>query len=231
MLLDALGKRFTWPAAAAARSLARDSAGAGPVAEAATTAAGAAAVMLTAAAPFICTGAQAASIQELSTSREAGHYGVALHAHLEVPAPAAYAVFAEVSNWQRLSPDLHQLDVLARRPDGGTELAAAFQVCVLWFCRLVRGVPEVSLTKTADGGDVDIVFQPNTGDLRSGRAHWHFRLTGSGTDLQFNAEAEPSFFVPPLIGPWLMSRWLRAQAITTSTNIESMVRSQIPAHP
>ncbi|HTY50933.1 MAG TPA: SRPBCC family protein [Steroidobacteraceae bacterium] len=182
-----------------------------------------AAVALVAVALLAGARAQAASIETLSTSRHEDHYQVALHAHLDVPAPAAYAVFADVSNWQRLTPDLRRLEVLARHP-GMVELSTGFRVCVLWFCRLVQGVPDVSFTTGADGGDVEVVFRPNTGDFRSGAAHWRFRASGSGTDLQFSAEAEPAFYVPPLIGPWLMSRWLRAQAVGTSTNIEALAR-------
>ncbi|HTY49126.1 MAG TPA: SRPBCC family protein [Steroidobacteraceae bacterium] len=176
-----------------------------------------------AAALLACTSARAASIETLSTRKDGDRYSVVLRAHLDVPAAAAYAVFADVSNWRRLSPDLHQLQVIARRP-GGVELSTGFQACVLWFCRLVRGVPEVSFAKISGGGDIEIVFRPNVGDLRSGRAHWRFRAAGSGTELQCDAYAEPAFLVPPLIGTWLIERWLRTQATGTSANIEALAR-------
>lgn len=176
-----------------------------------------------------CTTADAASIDGLSTERNAGRYSVSLRAHLDVPAPAAYAVFADVHNWKRISPDLRRLEILDRRRDGSMELFAAFQGCVLWYCRLLSEVPDLFLAPSADGGDIRAVLRPNMGDFRSGQAHWRFRASGSGTELTFTAEVEPAFRVPPIIGPWLMARWLRAEAVQTSVNIEALAR--VPLRP
>ena len=35
---------------------------------------------------------------------------------------------------------------------------------------------------------------------------------------------EPDFWVPPLIGPWVIKRTMREQAITTSEGIERLAR-------
>lgn len=165
--------------------------------------------------------ADAASIAAVSTQRDAGRYAVSLQAHLTVPATRAYAAFADVANWKRLSPDLRRIEILDRHRDGALELAAGFEACVLWYCRLIYGVSDVFLKPGADGGDVYLVLRPNTGDFRSGEAHWRFRGSGSGTDVEFTAEVEPAFGVPAVIGPWLMARWLRTEAVLTSVNIEA----------
>ncbi len=182
----------------------------------------AALAVLVAVVALACARADAASIEGLSSERNAGHYSVSLRAHLDVTAPAAYAAFADVANWKRISPDLRRLEVLDRRRDGSLELFAAFQGCVLWYCRLLAEVPDVFLAPSADGGDIHAVLRPNMGDFRSGEAHWSFRTSGSGTELTFTAEVAPAFSVPPIIGPWLMARWLRAEAVQTSVNIEAL---------
>jgi hypothetical protein len=171
-----------------------------------------------------CDPADAASIEALTTKRDTGHYGVSLRAHLEVPSPAAYAMFADVANWKRLSPDLRRLEILDQHRDGALELLTAYQACVLWYCRLLYGMPDVFLRPSADGGDIYLTLRPNFGDFRSGEAHWRFRGSGSGTELEFTAEVEPAFTVPPIIGPWLMARWLRSEALQTSLNVEALVR-------
>jgi prolipoprotein diacylglyceryltransferase len=177
------------------------------------------------------TPADAASIEALSTQRDAGRYAVSLQAHLDVPATAAYAAFADVANWKRFSPDLRQIEILDRHRDGALELSAAFQACVLWYCRLIYGVPDVFMRRSADGGDIYLMLRPNTGDFRSGEAHWRFRRSRSGTDLQFTAEVEPAFGVPAIIGPWLMARWLRTEAVETSVNIETGTSAGAPRAP
>jgi hypothetical protein len=169
--------------------------------------------------------ADAASIETLSTDRDAGRYAVSLRAHLDVPPRAAYAVVADVTNWKRLSPDLRRLEILDQHRDGALELSTAFQACLLWYCRLMYEVPDVFLAPRADGGDIYVMLRPDLGDFHSGQAHWRFRASGSGTELEFSAEVEPAFIVPPLIGPWLMARWLRAEAIQTARNLEALTSS------
>ena len=40
--------------------------------------------------------------------------------------------------------------------------------------------------------------------------------------MAFRAEIEPAFWVPPVIGPYLIARELRAQARTTAEAIERL---------
>jgi Polyketide cyclase / dehydrase and lipid transport len=170
-----------------------------------------------------CARADAASIETLTTKHDAGRYAVSLRAHLDASALAAYALFADVANWKRLSPDLRRLEILDQQRDGAMELSTAFQACVLWYCRVIYGMSDVFFTQRADGGDIYLMLR-NVGDFRSGEAHWRLRGSSSGTELQFTAEVEPAFTVPPIIGPWLMARWLRSEALQTSLNVEALAR-------
>lgn len=65
------------------------------------------------------------------------------------------------------------------------------------------------------------------GDLRSGRARWLFRDAGGRTDLRVTAELQPAFLIPPLIGPWVVKRWLRAETVQSSANIERLAASGV----
>ena len=52
---------------------------------------------------------------------------------------------------------------------------------------------------------------PGAGDIKAGRADWRFSAEGENTTrMVFDAEIEPDFWVPPLIGPYLIARaWVR----------------------
>jgi hypothetical protein len=174
--------------------------------------------------------ARGASIQALSTTRAGSQYSATLRAHLDVPALAAYAVIANVNDWQSINAGLSQFELLARHEDGSVDVSTGFQACVLWYCRLIHEVSGVSFARTADGGDVYILLHPNSGDFHSGRAHWRVRSVSGGTQVEFTVEVDPTITVPPLIGPWLIERWMRTQAVETCAKVEALARLQDPEH-
>jgi len=73
-----------------------------------------------------------------------------------------------------------------------------------------------------DGGDLHAEVLPAQSDFSYGRADWQFRPAGTSTHLRFSAELEPAFWVPPLLGPWLVERSLREEAERTSAGIERL---------
>jgi ribosome-associated toxin RatA of RatAB toxin-antitoxin module len=58
----------------------------------------------------------------------------------------------------------------------------------------------------------EFTFMKITGNLRQMRGTWRF--TGGTTEcaIDYHAEIEPDFWVPPLIGPLLIKQQVRAQA-------------------
>jgi hypothetical protein len=55
-------------------------------------------------------------------------------------------------------------------------------------------------------------------------AQWEFRAVDQRTQLDFNAELEPAFWIPPFVGPWLVENSLREEAQRTSSGIEQLAR-------
>ena len=63
---------------------------------------------------------------------------------------------------------------------------------------------------------------PEFSNFRSGYANWALREEGGGTHLLFTTQLEPSFWVPPLIGPWLIRYKLREEALQSVDNLEQL---------
>lgn len=182
-------------------------------------------VLLAAALCGVATGARAASIDDLTVKETAGRYLIAMHARLNARADDAYAVFANLANLRSINSDLREATILGRTARGGVRLYTVFRACVLWYCRSIRETQTMTFARGSDGGEVDDIVLPSGGDLRSGHAHWIFRDSAGRTELDVTAELEPAFRIPPLIGPWLVRRWLRQETERASDNIEKL------AHP
>ncbi len=145
-----------------------------------------------------------------------------MRVHLDVPARAAYALFADRDEIQALNSDIEAARVVGRTRSGAVDLYSEIRVCVLWLCRSVRETQHMAFTPTADGGEVLARILPRGGDFRAGHARWVFRRAGGGTSLQMTAEFVPAFRVPPVIGPWLIKRWLRGEVARTAVNLERL---------
>ena len=53
-------------------------------------------------------------------------------------------------------------------------------------------------------------------------ARWQFWTEPTATRMRFSSEIEPSFWVPPLIGPWLIRHALYAEALRSVINLERL---------
>jgi len=169
--------------------------------------------------------ASAISLDRLSVAQTGRRYTIEMRVHLDVPAHAAYRVFANLDNLRKLNSDVQEARVVGRGPPGTVDLYSRIRVCVLWLCRALRETQRMTFVSSSDGGEVYARVLPLGGDLREGYAQWTFRRAGAGTRLEMTAQLEPAFRVPPLIGPWLVKRWLRGQVELTAANLERLARA------
>lgn len=170
--------------------------------------------------------ARPASIEHLSLTHVHGRYAIDLRVRLDVPAAVAYAVFADLDDLTAVNTDVREARVVGRGPGGAIDLYSRISACILWYCRSLRETQRMTFERRADGGEVAAVVLPRGGDLRAGQAHWTFSATGGRTVLVMTADVEPAFRVPPLIGPWLIERWLRRETERTAANLERLAAAR-----
>jgi hypothetical protein len=167
-----------------------------------------------------CTPLAAAQIETLKVDHADAHYRVSMRVMLDVPAARAYAVFADPLNLQRINPAVQEVQQL---PDD--QLYTRVRVCAGIFCKTLRQQQQMRYAPRADGGHIWAQVIPQESDLRSGSAQWEFRAMGERTQLQFDADLEPSFWIPPLLGPWIVENSMREEAQRTSSGIENLAHS------
>lgn len=108
-------------------------------------------------------------------------------------------------------------ELLDSAADGRARVHTRSRFCVLVFCFDVMQVTDYALE---GNGDLVAVAVPAQSDLRYGRYRWEFREDGPGrTQLHFHAEVEPDFWVPPLIGPWILGRKLQDLAVGVARSL------------
>lgn len=162
----------------------------------------------------------ASEIEQVSVTRAKNRYTIAMSARLNAAPADAHKAFTDFPRLPRINDAVESATRLAVVTPGALRLATVVRVCVLSFCRRLRQVQDITDFSHDGIYGLEAHVLPNLSDLKFGYARWRMSACGSGTCLQFHTEIEPDFWVPPLIGPWLIERVMRREAIQTAEGID-----------
>jgi hypothetical protein len=166
--------------------------------------------------------ARAAEIVHTDVTHEDGRYRVRFEVRLEAEAARVMRHLTDYAHLTHLSDSIVESRVLDE--DSETKrVHIALRACVLFVCRTVRRTVDVEALP--DGNRLTLT-DPAGGDFHYSVERWQVLPEGGGTRLRYTAEAEPSFFVPPLIGPWLVKGVIRRELATTAARLEELARHE-----
>ena len=165
------------------------------------------------------TPALAYSLDDTTIQHSAGVYTVAFDMRLDADAASVRTLMTDYDHLDRLSDiviDSRVLDVLA---DGSKRIQLDVRACVWIFCRTVRRVEDVT---TLENGDLSASALPERSDFSHAVERWRIDPTPGGTRLRYNAQLAPNFFVPPLLGPYLIKQAIRRELISAAQHLEAL---------
>lgn len=177
----------------------------------------------------ICSSGQAAEIEHIDVQREGDRYGIHMQVRLDAPAQRAFEVFQRYENLPHINPSVttvQRLDTAQHGDDVYTEV----DLCVGFICRQIYEVQNMTWQIDAERHSLRAVVDPARSNLAYGNGSWTFVDCGDQQScLDFRAEVEPDFWIPPVIGPWVIQRSMRREAIITSEGIERLAQ-QVDGH-
>lgn len=177
--------------------------------------------------------AAAFEIQSVDVRHDDGdRYHVAMRVTLDAPASDTYAVFADPARLREVNAAIREVQVLEELGPQLRRVRTRVRACVAFFCRQLQQVQDMRYQPSNDGGRIEAQVLPDRSDFRYGQASWTFSpCPTQRTCLAFDAELEPAFWVPPFLGPWLIQRKLRDEAIETSRGLERLARAPRTSAP
>ncbi|MEN8207393.1 MAG: SRPBCC family protein [Pseudomonadota bacterium] len=159
----------------------------------------------------------AGDILASSVKHDGDRYSLSVTARIDAPIDIVYQSITDFDNLAAINPAIEESQLLAI-PSADTRLVrSVIKVCILVFCKRVEQVQDVTM-KT--GYVIEAVVLPERSDFRSGFARWLLTVSGTSTELLFTNTFEPDFWVPPVIGPWLIKRKLIREVAETAMYIE-----------
>lgn len=162
--------------------------------------------------------ARAAEILAIEVTHAAGRYHVHFDVRLAAPADKLRRHLTDYASYATHFQSIRESEILSRTPDN-LRLRLQLHSCVLFFCRTVTQVKDI--TEQADG-TISARIDPELSDFREATERWQITAEDGQTRLQYEAELEPTFYVPPLIGPWIIKHEIRETLKTGALKFEEL---------
>lgn len=161
-------------------------------------------------------------VNNVEATHDHGRFTVTLDVDIDADAERVRAIALDHDGLYRLSSAIvesQRLPPLATDPD---RRKVVYKSCFLIHCFTAVMVESVD---TSEPGRIRTTVEPALSDFLSGESTWDLTSLGPGrTRLHMEAALEPRFWVPPLVGPWLVSRKMRNAALETGTKLEELAR-------
>lgn len=119
--------------------------------------------------------------------------------------------------------DYDHLDRLAQAITESREISPDVVQLKLHGCFLLFCFDKIQTQKiTASPLTATGVILPEQSDFKSGWTKWTLTPTTTGTHIELETQFVPDFWVPPVIGTYLIQRATRRQALDTVQTLESL---------
>ncbi len=165
--------------------------------------------------------AAAVNIYELEITHSKRTYLVAFDVLIDAEPARTRELLSDYRQWRRLSDTLSEVQLLRTFPDGHQRIRLRFHSCMLFFCKTIQQTKDVVIHSN---GDIVTTMVPEHNDFSSGWEHWRFRAEHNKTRLIYHAVLEPDFYVPPLIGPWILKNTLSRTLTVTANRLEAIAK-------
>jgi len=148
-----------------------------------------------------------------------GRYRVFGQSRIDAPPEFVYSTLIDYDNFHKLAGGIAATHYLPSTEADHPLAYTRYESCILFFCKTIEKVERIN------GNPHDsilVVTIPDRSDFVFNESRWVIEATGDTTLLTYEAEFEPDFWIPPLIGPWAVRRKLIKTAELIGMRIEWM---------
>lgn len=175
--------------------------------------------------PFVAIQAHAAQVLDVHVDRNGPHFVIDMHITIDASPRAVFQALQDYSAMERYNPDLRAVRVEPTAVPDRVRLFTTIHACVLIFCKMMHQEQIMTARGSAQGGVLNAVFVAHAGDFKEGNAQWTVAACPTArarSCMDAEIELTPAFWVPPVIGPWVIRGMMEQEAERTSVGLERM---------
>lgn len=167
---------------------------------------------------------RAGGVLDSSVRHDAGVYTLSITARIDAPVDLVYRLITDYDHLPDINPAIRESRILRTFSPVKHRIRTITRVCVLFYCRDVAQSQDMVQTP---GYTIEAVILPRDSDFRRGRGYWRLTAEGDATLMRFRAELVPDFYMPKLIGPWL----IRREMVNQITEIVMLIEDRYRRNP
>lgn len=143
-------------------------------------------------------------------------YSIRMEADVAAPAVYVRALLTDYAHLNRVNPAIRESRLLGAFKPAQQRVRTVTRSCAAFVCFDMVQVQDVL---ESAGGEIIVTTVPEQSDFKEGIALWHILPTGNHTHVVFEARMRPAFWVPPVIGTWMLERQINQQLELTVRNL------------
>ncbi|MBF0110644.1 MAG: hypothetical protein HQL76_15855 [Magnetococcales bacterium] len=159
---------------------------------------------------------EAVEIDHLDVDHDKGRYMIQAEVIVSLPLHQVHEGIIDVEHLEHLSSDILDSRLIEKKSNNRLLARMNLRSCILVFC-LERTLTQTVLVK---GREIAFVITPAKSGFRSGWVRWKLLDNGQGTRVRYTSELVPDFWVPPMIGPFLLAGKFRDNTVEVMERLE-----------
>jgi len=161
-------------------------------------------------------------IQRAETHYENGVYKLEMHVTIDAQVQDVQSVLRNYHEYPQLDGRILEARELERPAPAVVMLFTRLRACFGPFCRNVQRVERVEERPN----ELLATVVPERSDLKVGSTHTQMAAVNGHTEVTYNTQMSPDFWIPPLVGRRLMLRTLRDATTALFTQVEVRARAR-----
>jgi hypothetical protein len=165
----------------------------------------------------------AAELRDIEVERDDDFYRLRSSAWFGTNQEALYDVLTNYELFRYFTSAITESRNLEPDDKGRPRYFTRMEGCVLLWCKSFIRVGHLELKPTSE---VVAVASPDESDFKRSHERWQLVPEDGGTLLIYEFEMIPDFWVPPILGPFMIQRALRAGGERALERIERLAIAQ-----
>jgi hypothetical protein len=161
-----------------------------------------------------------AELTRFDVARAGPEYIVTLDAVVTGKHRRLFQLVTDYDHWPQLNGAIRESEMIRSDEEFHHTVRSVTHACIMFFCRDIIHLQDIVELENVG---IDARTVPDQSDFRQGTVRWRIEpLDQEHSHISVYAHLEPDFWIPPLIGPWIVKHVLRREAAETIESLERL---------